>query len=330
MKCIHVTRYGGPEVLALNESDVPESGEGEVLVALEFAGINFIDVYTRRGDYAKSDTYANRPPFILGREGGGTVTKVGSGVEGFAEGDRVAYCLVLGSYAEYALVPAWRLVKVPDDIDMKTAVTLMLQGCTAHYLSHSLFQLAKGHSCLIHAASGGVGQLLVQLAKIRGAEVFATVGSEKKAKLAKERGADHTILYKTHDFSEKVLELTHGQGVDVVYDAVGKATIEGSMRCVKGRGTLVNFGGASGLVDSIEPLTLAEAGSIFFTRPHMADYMRNAAEIRWRASEMFDHLMNGRLKVRIDKSYPLEEASEAHRYLEAGRTTGKLLLEVRT
>ncbi|MDX1528782.1 MAG: quinone oxidoreductase [Gammaproteobacteria bacterium] len=328
MKCIRVSRYGGPEVLALDEVDDPKPAEGEVLVSLEFAGVNFIDVYTRRGDYAKSDTYANRLPFILGREGGGTVAEVGSGVEGFSEGDRVAYCLVLGSYAEFALVPAWRLVKVPDDIDMKTAVTLMLQGCTAHYLSHSLFQLGKGHSCLIHAASGGVGQLLVQLAKIRGAEVFASVGSEKKAKLAKERGADHTILYKTHDFSEKVLELTHGEGVDVVYDAVGKATIEGSMRCVRRRGTLVNFGGASGLVDSIEPLALAEAGSIYFTRPHMADYMRNTSEIYWRGSEMFDHARNDRLTVSIDKEYPLAAAADAHRYLEAGNTMGKLLLKV--
>lgn len=328
MKCIHVTRYGGPEVLALDEVDAPEPGEGEVLVALETAGVNFIDVYTRRGDYAKSGTYANRPPFILGREGGGTVAGIGAGVKGFAEGDRVAYCLVLGSYAEYALVPAWRLVKVPGDVDMKTAVTLMLQGCTAHYLSHSLFPLGKGQSCLIHAASGGVGQLLVQLAKIRGAEVFATVGSEKKAKLARSRGADHVILYKQQDFAEAIRELTGGEGVDVVYDAVGLATIEGSMRCVKRRGTLVNFGGASGLVDSIEPLALAEAGSIFFTRPHMADYMRNASEIHWRGSEMFDHAQSGRLTVSIDREYPLADAADAHRYLEAGKTMGKLLLDV--
>jgi NADPH2:quinone reductase len=328
MKAIHVSRYGGPEVLALEEVAVSEPGDGEVLIALEYAGVNFIDVYTRRGDYAKSNTYANKPPFTLGREGGGTVAKIGDGVEGFKEGDRVAYCLVLGSYAEYALVPAWRLVRVPDDVDMKTAVTLMLQGCTAHYLSHSLFQLGKGHSCLIHAASGGVGQLLLQLAKIRGAEVFATVGSEDKAGFARERGADHTILYKQQDFAQVVMELSNGEGVDVVYDAVGRSTIKGSMRCVKRRGTLVNFGGASGLVESIEPLALAEAGSIFFTRPHMADYMRNADEIRWRGSEMFDHVMNGRLKAHIDKEYPLADAAEAHRYLEAGRTSGKLLLQV--
>ncbi len=330
MKAIQVTRYGGPEVLRLGEIDAPRPKDGEVLIALEQAGVNFIDVYTRRGDYAKSDTYANKPPFTLGREGGGTVAKVGVGVDGLKQGDRVGYCLVLGAYAEYAAVPAWRVVKLPDELDMTTAVTLMLQGCTAHYLSHSLFQLGKDHSCLIHAASGGVGQLLVQLAKIRGAEVFATVGSEEKAKLARERGADHTILYNTQDFSQRVMELTDGNGVDVVYDAVGKSTIEGSMRCVKRRGTLVNFGGASGLVDSIEPLALAESGSIFFTRPHMADYMRSAEEIRWRASEMFDHVLSKRLKVRIDNTYPLEDAADAHRYLEAGRTTGKLLLQVRS
>lgn len=330
MKAIQVSRYGGPEVLKLEEVAVPEPGEGEVLVALDAAGVNFIDVYTRRGDYANSGTYANKPPFTLGREGGGTVAKIGPGVENFSEGDRVAYCLVLGAYAEYAVVPAWRLVRVPDAVDIKTAVTLMLQGCTAHYLSHSLFQLGKGQSCLIHAASGGVGQLLLQLAKIRGAEVFATVGSEAKAKLAGERGADHTILYKKQDFAKVVRELTGGEGVDVVYDAVGRSTIEGSMRCVKRRGTLVNFGGASGLVESIEPLALAEAGSIFFTRPHMADYMRNAEEIRWRGFEMFDHVLNDRLKIHIDKEYPLADAAKAHRYLEAGKTIGKLLLEVRS
>lgn len=330
MKAIQVTRYGGPEVLALADAEIPQTGTEEVLIELEFTGVNFIDVYTRRGDYAKSGTYANRPPFTLGREGGGRVVKTGREVRNLAQGDRVAYCLVLGSYAEYAVVPAWRLMKVPDRVDMKTAVTLMLQGCTAHYLSHSLYQLCEGQSCLVHAASGGVGQLLVQLAKIRGAEVFATVGTEEKAKLAAERGADHTILYKEQDFAQVVNELTGGEGVDVVYDAVGRSTIEGSMRCLKRRGTLVNFGGASGLVESIQPLALAEAGSIFFTRPHMADYMRNADEIRWRGTEMFDHVLSGRLKVNIDKEFPLAQAAEAHRYLEAGMTSGKLLLCTRS
>ncbi len=327
MKAIHVTRYGGPEVLALVETAVPEPGEGEALVRLDYAGINFIDVYTRKGEYAKSATYANRPPFTLGREGAGTVADLGPGVDELASGDRVAYCLVPGAYAEYALVPAWRLVKVPEAVSLPVATTLMLQGCTAHYLCHSLFPIEAGQSCLIHAAAGGVGQLLVQLAKLRGAEVFATVGSEEKASLARERGADHTILYREEDFAAVVRELTGGSGVDVVYDSVGKDTIEGSMRCLKRRGMLVNFGGASGMVEAVEPLSLAEAGSVFFTRPHMADYMLDAAEIRGRAGEMFEHVQSGRLEVNIDRQYPLADAAQAHRDLEARKTTGKLLLD---
>jgi len=327
MKAVHVTRYGGPEVLALVETAVPEPGEGEVLVSLDHAGVNFIDVYTRKGEYAKSATYANRPPFTLGREGAGTVTEPGPGVDEFASGDRVAYCLVPGAYAEYAVVPAWRLVKVPETVSLPVATTLMLQGCTAHYLSHSLFPIEAGQSCLIHAAAGGVGQLLVQLAKLRGAEVFATVGSEEKASLARARGADHTILYRAEDFAAVVGELTGGRGVDVVYDSVGKATIEGSMRCLKRRGMLVNFGGASGMVEAVEPLALAEAGSVFFTRPHMADYMRDPVEIRGRAGEMFEHVQSGRLEVNVDRQYPLAEAARAHRDLEARKTTGKLLLD---
>jgi len=327
MKAIQVTRYGGPEVLAMADVDVPQPGDAEVLVRLDYAGVNFIDVYTRKGDYAKSDTYANRPPFTLGREGSGSVVDVGPNVNNVAVGDRVAYCLVLGSYAEYAVVPAWRLVKVPASLDLRIATTLMLQGCTAHYLSHSLFPIQPGQRCLIHAASGGVGQILLQLAKLRGAEVFATVGSEAKAAIARENGADHTILYQQQDFADLVAELTDGDGVDVVYDAVGRATIEGSIRCVKRRGMLVNFGGASGLVKAIEPLALAEAGSIFFTRPHMADYMRDAGEIRQRAAEMFDHVDSGRLKVNIYKIYRLSDAARAHEDIEAAKTTGKLLLD---
>jgi NADPH2:quinone reductase len=329
MKAVHVTRYGGPEVLAVVETGVPEPGEGEALVRLDYAGVNFIDVYTRKGEYAKSATYANRPPFTLGREGAGSVVELGPGVDEFATGDRVAYCLVPGAYAEYAVVPAWRLVKVPEAVPLPTAVTLMLQGCTAHYLSHSLFPIKAGQTCLIHAAAGGVGQLLVQLAKLRGGEVIATVGSEEKAALARDRGADHAILYRHEDFVEIVRELTKGRGVDVVYDSVGKATIEGSMRCLKRRGMLVNFGGASGMVEAVEPLALAEAGSVFFTRPHMADYMRDAAEIRGRAADMFQYLQSGRLEVNVDRQYPLADAAQAHRDLEARKTTGKLLLDTR-
>jgi NADPH2:quinone reductase len=328
MKAIQVTAYGGPEVLSLTDIDRPEPADGEVRVKVAYAGVNFIDVYTRNGLYANSHTYRNAPPFTNGREGVGTVDAIGPGVEGVAVGDRVAWCLVLGAYAEYACVPAWRLVKLPDDVSRKHAVTLMLQGCTAHYLSHSLFALEPGHSALIHAGAGGVGQLLVQLAKLRGAEVFATVGNQQKAEQVLALGADHAILYQQEDFAQVVLNNTLGQGVDVVYDSVGAATIDGSIRCCKRRGTVCNFGAASGAVTTVDPLALAEAGSLFFTRPHMADYMRDAEEIGWRGDQMLDHAAAGRIRINVDRVLPLDQAAEAHRILESRGTTGKLLLGV--
>lgn len=332
MKAIQVTRYGGAEVLELREVELPEPGPGEVRVKLAYAGVNFIDIYTRTGLYARSHTYANEPPFTLGREGCGTVDAIGpqdgAQVHGLAVGDRVAWCLALGSYAQYACVPAWRLVKIPDGMSRKLATALMLQGCTAHYQTHSLFALEPGHSCLIHAASGGVGRLMVQLAKLRGAIVFATVGSAQKAEQARALGADHVIEYREQDFAEVVLRETFGEGVDVVYDSVGRSTIAGSIRCCKRRGTVSNFGAASGAVTSIDPLELAEAGSLFFTRPHMADYMRDAQEVGWRASEMFAHAQAGRIQVAIDRVLPLAEAATAHGILEGRGTTGKLLLAV--
>jgi NADPH2:quinone reductase len=326
MKAIQVTRYGGAEVLELRDVDCPQPAPGEARIKLAYAGVNFIDVYTRSGLYAHSHTYANKPPFTLGREGCGTVDAIGAEVQGLAVGDRVAWCLALGSYAQYACVPAWRLVKIPDAMSRKIATTLMLQGCTAHYQTHSLFPLEPGHTCLIHAASGGVGRLMVQLAKLRGAVVFATVGSEEKAAQARALGADHVILYREQDFAAQVLRETFGEGVDVVYDSVGQATIAGSIRCCKRRGTVSNFGAASGAVTSVDPLELAEAGSLFFTRPHMADYMRDAEEVNWRGSEMFAHVAAGRLQVSIDRVLPLAEAAAAHRILEGRGTTGKLLL----
>ena len=328
MKAIQVTAYGGPEVLALTELATPEPGEGEVRVKLAYAGVNFIDVYTHMGLYARSHTYSNAPPFTLGREGVGTVDAVGPGTQGWAVGERVTYCLAPDAYAEYACVPAWRLLRIPDGLGRKTAITMMLQGCTAHYLTHSLFPLEPGHSCLIHAASGGVGQLMVQLAKLRGATVFATVGSEAKAKLARALGADHVIPYREQDFAQVVRTETLGQGVDVVYDSVGKATIERSIECCARRGTVCNFGAASGAVTSVDPLTLAEAGSIFFTRPHMADYMHDADEVHWRGSEMLEHAASGRVQVRVDHVLALADAAEAHRLLESRATAGKLLLAV--
>jgi NADPH:quinone reductase len=325
MKAIAVTEYGGPEKLALLELPAPEPAAREALVKLEYAGVNFIDVYMRSGEYARSQTYKTPLPMVIGMEGIGIVV---SPVNGLVAGERVAYCIVRGSYAEYAAVPAWKLVKVPADVPSPIAVTLMLQGLTAHYLSHSAFPLEKGHTCLVHAAAGGVGQLLVQCARLRGASVIGTAGNAEKAALAKARGAEHVILYREKDFREEVMRLTGGRGVDVVYDAVGKDTIARSIRSLRRRGLCVNYGGASGLVRSIEPLELGEAGSVFFTRPHLADYIATPEELAWRAGELFAAWRAGKLAVTVDREFPLTEAGAAHRYLEAGKTAGKLLLRI--
>ena len=318
MRAVAVTEFGGPEKLALIDAPVPRPAAGEALLKLEYAGINFIDVYMRSGHYARSQTYKTPLPMVIGMEGIGTDES----------GRRVAYCITRGSYAEYAAVPTWKLVKVPDDVPSPTAVTLMLQGLTAHYLSHSAFPLEKGHTCLVHAAAGGVGQLLVQCAKLRGATVIGTAGSHEKAAIASARGADHVILYREKDFREEVMRLTGGRGVDVVYDAIGKDTIARSIRSLRRRGVCINYGGASGLVQSIEPLELGEAGSVFFTRPHLADYIASAEELGARAADLFAAWRKGKLVVTVDSEYPLAEAADAHRYLEAGKTKGKLLLRI--
>jgi len=325
MRAVAVTEFGGPEKLALIDAPVPQPAAGEALVKLEYAGINFIDVYMRSGHYARSQTYKTPLPMVIGMEGIGTIAFP---TKEFSVGNRVAYCIVRGSYAEYAAVPAWKLVKVPDDVPSPIAVTLMLQGLTAHYLSHSAFPLEKGHTCLVHAAAGGVGQLLVQCATLRGATVIATVGSAEKAQIARARGADHIILYRETDFREGVMRLTGGRGVDVVYDAIGKDTIARSIRSLRRRGVCINYGGASGLVQSIEPLELGEAGSVFFTRPHLADYIATAEELGGRAADLFAAWRTGKLVVTVDSEYPLAEAADAHRYLEAGTTKGKLLLRI--
>ncbi len=328
MKAIRVNAYGGADELVLEEQvDIPTPGPGEALIKIEYAGINFIDVYVRGGVYQRSETYKNSPPFVPGMEGGGVIEAVGDGVENVSTGDRVAYCLVLGSYAEYVVVPAWRLVKVPATVAMPDAVTLMLQGMTAHYLSHSLYTLGPGKTALVHAGAGGVGQLLTQIATLRGARVLTTVSTPEKADISRSCGGE-PIFYREQDFAQRALEMTNGEGVDVVYDGIGQSTIMGSMKAVRRRGTVALFGGASGAVKSIDPLDLAEAGSIYITRPHLWDYTYDAAEISMRSNDLFNWIAEGRLNIAIDQTFPLADARAAHEYLEAGKTRGKLLLKV--
>lgn len=328
MKAINIHAFGGPEACSIDDVAVPEPAPGEARVKVAFAGVNFIDVYMRNGTYARSHTYKTPLPMVIGMEASGTVDAVGEGVTDLRVGQRVAFCLSRGSYAEFVAVPAWKLVPVPDDVPLDIAAALMLQGCTAHYLSHSAFPLQRGQSCLVHAGAGGVGQLLIQLAKSRGATVLTTVSTPEKASIATTRGADHCILYRDQDFRDEVRRVTDGKGVDVAYDSVGRDTIMKSIGSVRRRGLCILFGASSGVVDAIEPLALAEAGSVFFTRPHLADYMQNAGEIRGRTSDLFRLYLGKELELSIDRVFPLAEAREAHAYLEAGKTRGKLLLRV--
>jgi NADPH2:quinone reductase len=326
MKAIQVEEYGGSDKLQLVDVPEPAFGEGEVLVRIAYAGVNFIDVYMRDGVFRRLETYPNRPPFTLGMEGAGIIEAVGPGVTEFAKGDTVGYCLEVGSYAEFAVVPAWKLVKIPADIPLDVATTLQLQGMTAHYLTHSLFPLTKEHTCLIHAGAGGMGQLAIQLAKIRGARVIVTVGSQKKAEIAMARGADYSILYRDVDFAEAVLDITDGVGADVVYDSVGKETLKGSLKCLKSRGMLSNNGNASGAIGALDPLDLAEAGSVFFTRPHLASYIPTAKARAERSYELYRLYKDGNLDVTIDRTLPLSQVEVAHNIIEERKSMGKLLL----
>ena len=320
MKAIRVHKTGGPEVLALDEIPVPEPKSGEARVKIEAIGVNFIDIYHRTGLYPLA------APFTLGMEAAGVVDAVGEGVTEVKQGDRVAYCMVVGSYAEYAIVPAWKLAPVPAGIDAKTAAALMLQGMTAHYLTHSTYTLKKGETALIHAAAGGVGLLLVQVAKNLGATVLGTVSTEAKAALAREAGADHVILYTQSDFAEEVKKLTESRGVHVVYDSVGQSTFNKSLDCLRPRGYLVLFGQSSGPVPAFDPALLVAKGSLFLTRPSLIHYTLSRDELLQRSSDLFAWTASGKLKVRSDKTLPLSKAAEAHRLLEGRKTTGKVRL----
>ncbi len=322
MKAIRVERPGGAECLALVDVPLPEPGPGEVRVKQTVAGINFIDVYLRSG------LYKRETPFLLGREGAGTIDAVGAGVVGPRPGDRVAYLDTahLGGYAEYALVPAAEAVPVPDGVDDATACALMLQGVTAHHLVRSTYPVASGETILVHAAAGGVGLLLTQLAKIAGATVIATAGGPAKCTLARGAGADTVIDYTTTDFAPEVKRLTTERGVAVAYDSVGRETWERSLAVLAKRGYLVLFGASSGPVPPIDPQRLSAAGSIFFTRPTLGDYKRTRDELLGRTNDLFALAAAGKLHVRVGATYPLAEAAQAHRDLEARKTTGKLLL----
>ncbi|MBT5047420.1 MAG: quinone oxidoreductase [Rhodospirillaceae bacterium] len=322
MKAIQIAAYGGPEVMELIDSPVPIPKAGEVLIQLHCAGINYSDISWRTGKRG------GPLPLINGSEGAGTIVALGPDVDCLAIGDRVAYWNpAMGSYAEFAVCPEFRVVKLPDRMDFGIGAALMLQGLTAHYLVRSVFPVEKEHSLLFHAGAGGVGQIVIQLAKARGARVLTTVGSPEKAAYVREIGADEAILYGEVNFTEAVRGLTGGEGVDVVYDAVGAATWEGSLDCLKRRGTVVYFGGASGPVPAFDTGILSAKGSLSLSRPMLGDFVRDGKEIAWRAGELFDLWTAGELKIRIGQTYPLEQAARAHADLENRRTTGKLLLQ---
>jgi NADPH:quinone reductase len=320
MKAVRVHKYGGPEVLTLEEIPVPEPKAGEARVKIEAIGVNYIDVYQRTG------LYPLQTPFTLGTEGAGIVDAVGPNVTEVKKGERVGYAMIPGSYAEYAIVPAARLVPIPPNIDARTAAALMTQGMTAHYLTHSTYPLKKGETALLHAAAGGVGLLVIQIAKQLGATVIGTVSTEAKAKLAKEMGADHLILYTQSDFLAEVKKLTDGRGANVVYDSVGQTTFDKSLDCLRPRGYLVLFGQSSGPVPPFDPGKLAAKGSLFLSRPSLAHYTLERSELLQRANDIFNWTAAGKLKVRIDKTFPMAEAAESHRQLEGRKTTGKVIL----
>ena len=320
MKAIRVHQYGGVEALTYEDIAVPEPGEGEARVRVEAVGVNFIDIYHRIGRYQGS------LPLTLGQEAAGVVDAVGAGVTDVNVGDRVAFASVQGTYAEFVVAPAWRLVRIPNSVDSRTAAAVLLQGLTAHYLTHSTYPLKAGETALVHAAGGGTGQLLVQIAKRRGARVIGTVSTDEKAALAREAGADEVINYAQVEFDAEVKRLTNNAGVDVVYDSVGRDTFDKSLNCLRRRGYMVLYGASSGAVPLLDPQVLNARGSLFLTRPFLGHYTADRAELSSRVNDLFQWIAAGELKVRIDQTFPLAEAGKAHQYLEGRQSKGKILL----
>lgn len=323
VKQILVTVPGGPESMVLADVPVPEVPAGHVLVAIHLSGVNFLDAYYRSG------LYKAEIPVTIGSEAAGVIERVGEGVTGLAAGDRVAYVMVRGSYAEYAVVPAAKVVKIPGEVPFETAAAVMLQGTTAHYLTRSTFPLGPNHACLVHAAAGGAGGMVVQMARAAGARVFGTVSTKAKAEKVLALGADAAIVYTEQDFETEVKRLTAGRGVDVVYDSVGRTTFDKSLRVLRPRGMMVLFGQSSGPVPPFDPGMLNSLGSLYLTRPSLAHYIDAADELRWRVSEVMGMVASGAIEVDIFRTYDLADAARAHRDLESRSTMGKLLLRVR-
>ena len=328
MKAIRIEQYGGPDVLRLEDIPVPDPGAGEVLVRVAHAGIDVMDVGTRKGVFANSKTYPVHLPTTIGMEGGGTVERVGAGVTGFRSGDRVAYCLVWNSHAEYAVVPAWQLVHVPPAVPLSLAAAATFQGFTAHYLATDVGQLRPGRSCLVHAAAGGVGQLLVGFAARLGATVYGTVRTDDDKGTARERGARDVFLSGEGGFVAPLLELTRGAGVDVVFDSVGKPTLRDDFKVTRKKGLVVNFGASGGAVDDLNPAELGEAGSLYLTRPRLQDYLPNADTIQARAAALYAGLADGTLSLSLGRRYAMEQISVAQADLEAGKAGGKPVLDI--
>jgi NADPH2:quinone reductase len=320
MQAIQILTTGSADVLTLRDLPTPTPGPGEALIRIEASGVNFIDTYFREGRYPA------KLPYTLGQEAAGLIVAVASDVTTVKAGDRVAWCLVPGTYAQLAVAPADRLIVIPDGVTFQQAAAAILQGMTAHYLSHSAYPIQRGDEVLIHAGAGGTGLLLIQMAKARGAHVFTTVSTDEKAELARAAGADEIIFYTKEDFATKVKELTSGRGLPVVYDSVGKSTFEGSLQCLRPRGIVVLFGGASGAVPPFDLIRLSTMGSLYVTRPTLRDYVASRSDLETRANDVFNGVVDGILKLRLEHTYPLADAAHAHRDLESRKTTGKLLL----
>jgi len=329
MRAITVDEYGGPEVVQLRQDVlVPQPREQEVQVRVAYAGINFMDVHTRQGKYRNSRTYPVRLPCILGMEGSGTVTALGTAVTHLRIGDRVAWCIAWGSFAEYACVPAQRAARIPENTTFETAAAAMFQGCTAHYLVEDVGHIGPGSTCLVHAGSGNIGQLLIQFAKARGASVVATASTATKRSIAQSRGADLAIPYEDGGFADAAREFTGGRGVDVVFDSVGLATLRHSMRATRTRGLVINYGNVSGSVTDLDPMELGESGSLFLTRPRLADHMRDAQEVQQRADAVFAAIDSRSVRIQIEGVYTLEEVARVHERIERREQIGKSVVRI--